>query len=116
MTKTATKTNNVWDEIYTKLVRQTIFPLIMMVITPNAAMLLPHIIVNHNASLVEVYRKHSLSSILFEAWSNVNLIDLQCWSIIIVSLVFGYSSIRFLPGRKYHGPPALNNFRPVYYD
>lgn len=41
--------------------------------------------------------------------------DLDCWLVIFGTLLWGVITLLVLPGKKYYGPPTLNNFRPKYW-
>src|SRR5579883_1524982 len=53
---------------------------------------------------------------LMRVFFGLNLLrnDVECWSIVIGTFVWGIISLHF-PGKKYYGPTTSNGFRPEYW-
>lgn len=92
-----------------RLIRETLFPLALMVATVLSAVALPYIVVKNGGSVF----KESLVSVIWNAWSTVNLFDLELWALISFTAVCAVFSVT-LPGKRYHGPPTASGFRPQY--
>lgn len=59
--------------LYRRLLRETLLPLALMVVTPNAVVILPYIIIHKNASLRETFGgKQTLVQVLGTAWRKVD--------------------------------------------
>lgn len=58
--------------LYRRLLRETLLPLALMVITPNAVILLPYIVVHEGGSLRQAFARRTLPQVLQAAWGKVN--------------------------------------------
>lgn len=59
--------------LYRRLLRETLLPLAIMVVTPNAVVLLPYIIIHKNGSLQETFGgKRTFLQVLMTAWRKVD--------------------------------------------
>ncbi|XP_046915001.1 lamin B receptor [Dermatophagoides farinae] len=103
------------QNIYHRLIRETIIPLLLLIISPNVAILLPYIVIYRKAELIETFKKHSVWNLTKHVWSSVDFFDGECWSIVIIALIWALLSLLILPGKKYYGPPTINNYRPQYW-
>jgi len=101
-----------------------------MIITPNIILLLNYVIVVKNSDLKIFQSLNSIILTLTEAWDAVDWyvcieyldkclyyiikirFDIECWTIIAIMIMWGIVSYICLPGKKYHGPPKSNGFRP----
>lgn len=59
--------------IYYRLIRETIIPLLLMIITPNAAILLPYIVIYQRAELISTFKKYSVLNLVNHVWSSIDL-------------------------------------------
>ncbi|CAG2168640.1 unnamed protein product [Oppiella nova] len=87
-----------------------------MITTPNIILVLAYVIVAKNCNLSRTLLSfNSLESTVTEAWKSIKWYDLECWSIVCGLILWGIISLHF-PGRKYHGPPTPNGYRPEYWN
>lgn len=104
------------NTLYHRLFRETLVPLALMIVTPNISLLFPYIIVHRKAEFYKIFANENLWALIKKAWSEVDWADGECWTIIGATFLWGILTMILIPGRKYHGPPTHNNFRPTYWD
>lgn len=102
-----------WMKLYRKVVRETLFPLLLMISTVITAITLPYFVVNKNCYL-RTFNELTVPELVREAWKAIDWLDPQIWGLVIVSLSWAILSM-LLPGEEYQGPPTLTGFRPTYY-
>lgn len=100
---------------YRLFVRETFFPLLLIVATVTSAVTLPYIVTYGNAHnlLSSVKASHGVTNLVSHAWSAVNWTDVEVWTIIAVAGVWATVSL-LLPGDTYYGPVTVTGFRPMY--
>lgn len=99
-------------KVYQVGLRQTLFPLALMIVTVLSAVVLPYIIVQKN-SYTRIVVEEGLTRVVSNAWAAVNWRDREVICIIAGSAVWATLSL-LLPGSTYFGPPTLSGFRPEY--
>ncbi len=73
--------------LYNVLIRETLFPLFLMITTPNLVMFLQHIVINKNSNLKNTLLSESLRSTLTQAWNSVK------WFVIIKYFLRSYKRL-----------------------
>ena len=66
------KMRQLLSTLYRRLLRETLLPLALMVITPNAVILLPYIVVHEGGSLRQAFARRTLPQVLLAAWRKVD--------------------------------------------
>lgn len=103
-----------WVHLYRVLIRETIFPLALIIATVSFAVTLPYIVIYGNAhDLISTTQTNGLVNLVSRAWSAVRWKDGEVWSIIAVAASWATVSV-LLPGEIYYGPVTLSGFRPSY--
>jgi hypothetical protein len=64
------------SKLYNVLFRETLFPLLIMVTTPNLTLLFSYIIIAKNSNLKRSFLLDSFHSTLTDAWNSVNWYEL----------------------------------------
>lgn len=103
------------NRLFRVVVRETLFPLALIVATVTSAVLIPYIVVHKNSFTRDIYPagQTSITTLISDAWRAVKWNDTEIWSIIGIFAVYASLSL-LLPGSLYHGPATLSGFRPVY--
>ena len=103
------------NRLWRVIIRETLFPLGLILATVTSAVVIPYIVVHKNSFTRDIYPfgQISILSVVKNAWRVVEWRDCEVWSIIAVFACWASISILF-PGSLYYGPPTLSGFRPVY--
>ncbi|KAI1289526.1 7-dehydrocholesterol reductase [Halotydeus destructor] len=104
--------SSTFERFYLKVVRETLFPIVLIVVTVNAAIILPYAIVHKNSNLSN--QKSGLIGLVKSSWRSVNWTDWSVWTAVGVLFLWSNLSL-LLPGKEFHGPPTQSGFRPTYY-
>lgn len=104
-----------WIYWYRVLIRETLFPLALIVATVSFAVTLPYIVIYGNAHdlISSTKSAEGLPNLVRRAWSAVRWSDVEVWSVILVAAIWATISVLF-PGETYYGPVTLSGFRPTY--
>ncbi|RWS10142.1 7-dehydrocholesterol reductase-like protein [Dinothrombium tinctorium] len=101
--------------LYEVVFRQTLYPLLLMIITPNVAVVLPYIIINRNSNLQMILRNENMIEVVQNAWNLVKWRSFQYPIIIVVLLLWAGFSCVGLGGEPYLGPKQMSGFRAEYF-
>ncbi|XP_054157066.1 uncharacterized protein LOC128955422 [Oppia nitens] len=104
------------NRLYNRLIRETIYPTIAILLSPIVVMMATYIVVIKNSYLKRALIPLTTTAKLtvLEAYHSIKWSDLECWSVVGGLILWGIISLHF-PGRKYHGPPTPNGYRPEYW-
>ncbi len=73
--------------LYNVLIRETLFPLFIMITTPSLVIYLIHIVINKNSNLKNTLLSESLPSTLTQAWNSVK------WFVIIIYFLLSFKRL-----------------------
>ena len=57
--------------IYNRLIRETVIPFLLIILTPNLTILLPYIVIYQNGNWKQTFAKSSILDVVKTAWSMV---------------------------------------------
>lgn len=57
--------------IYNRLIRETVIPFLLIILTPNLTILLPYIVIYQNGNWKQTFAKNSILDVVKTAWSMV---------------------------------------------
>jgi 7-dehydrocholesterol reductase len=108
-----------WSTTPSNFLTRTVVPLLLVVVTPPAAMLMWHTMANLNGSVTalgqEIWQKGFFDEIS-EVWLSRFFGSVMAWKMIGIFAVAQALMLWFLPGKKYYGTITPKGNQPEYKD
>lgn len=98
---------------YEKILRQTLFPILLMVLIPNTVVCVVYLVVERGSNAV-TNLSGDFPTFWRDAWTLAGVGDVEVWAVVLGLAVWAGLSLLFLGGKRYLGPPTSNGFCPEY--
>src|SRR5947207_351120 len=88
------------SKVYRIVIRETLFPLFLIVSTVTSAVVIPYIVIHKNSFTRDI-PSIGITTLVQDAWRAVNWRDREVWGIVTAAAGWATLSL-LLPGSPYH--------------